>query len=337
MISLCRTAPFGPACTGVTNQTPYIDNITLGVYGNAAVPVVNTTTFDRYQDNFAADGTLNPLSPGRLDQNRIKGASTPSTGTILGDTLNARGDGGNTEVRLVFRVDPGPFPTAGFNTYRTTRWTAETTLDTRYPHAPGVLWYSARMDSAEQAGIRSPAIWMSTFHEGTTGFSGTDTSPDPNDVGRLANDILPDHIFNPGTRIDYFVTARYLPGDPRNPTGLVWSTDPDTLNGTFREVEILPSSMGADTTWNCVLYVDHHDDRDGADQAAEETGLRNSLGLGSNNAENTRHDRFDNQTPSSAQLSFGRPLLHELRARASSRSSPTRRWPGTVERLLRVC
>jgi hypothetical protein len=73
-------------------------------------------------------------------------------------------------------------------------------------------------------------------------------------------------------------------------------------------VEILPSSMAADTSWNCVLYVDHHDDRNQEDQYLEEQGLRVALGPGGANAEGTRHDRFDNQTPSSAQLSFGRPL-----------------------------
>jgi hypothetical protein len=306
MINLCRNSPFGPLCTGVTNQTPYIDNITLGVYGNATIPVVNTTTFDRYQDNFAADGTLNVASPGRFDQNRIKGASTPSTGTILGDTLNARGNGGNTEVRLVFRARTGPFVNPVTLASYTARWTAEPTLNARY----GGTWYSARMDTAEQAGIpaTSPFTWMSTFHESDPGFSGTDTAADPNDVGRLANDIIPDHLFTPGSRIDYFVASRYLPGDPRNPGGTNWATDPDTLNATFREAEILPSSLASDSTWNCVLYVDHHDDRDGADQVLEEQGLRTSLGLGGNNAEGTRHDRFDNQTPSSAQLSFGRPL-----------------------------
>ena len=57
------------------------------------------------------------------------------------------------------------------------------------------------------------------------------------------------------------VAARYLPPDPRNPGGDNWALDPDTTGGNYREVEILPSSLAADTTWNCVLYVDHHDDR----------------------------------------------------------------------------
>ncbi|TPW08908.1 MAG: hypothetical protein FD129_2371, partial [bacterium] len=202
----------------------------------------------------------------------------------------------------------------------TALWTFEPSLNGQYgtDGNPATFpnWYSVRMDTAQQAGTASTGVWMSTFHEEDPGFVGTDTAVDPNDPNRLANDIIPDHLMTPGSRLDYFVASRYgtggFPGvtvaDPRNPGGLVWNTDPDTTGAIFREAEILPSSMDADTTWNCVLYVDHHDDRNGFDQILVETGLRTSLGLGGNNPEGTRHDRFDNQTPSSAQMSFGRPL-----------------------------
>ncbi|HEX7878665.1 MAG TPA: FlgD immunoglobulin-like domain containing protein, partial [Candidatus Eisenbacteria bacterium] len=278
-------------------------NVSLGIYGRSSAPAITTTTFDRFQDNFATNGSISGYSPGRIDQNRIKGASAPNPFTILGDTLNARGDGGNTEVRLVFRVRPGPMINTAILATYSSRWTTEPALTARY----GGVWYSARMDTAEQGGVVSAASWMSTFHEDDPGFSGTDRTADPNDPSRLANDIIPDHLFTPGSRLDYFVTARYRPPDPRNPGGTDWGTDPDTNGARFREVEILPSSFAADTTWNCVLYVDHHDDRDQDQQTLEEAGLQQSLGAGSTNAENTRYDRFDNQTPSSAQFSFGRP------------------------------
>lgn len=300
IVNLCRTAPFGVACTGVTNTTPWFDDIALGLYGFGPAPNIQTTTFDRFQDNFATDGTLNPASPGRLDVNRIKNMSTPSTGAILGDTLTARGDGGNTEVRLVFRVRPGPFTSQLSYAIRSSRWTPEPVI--------GPNWYSARMDTAEQGGNRSNAIWMSTFHESDPGFNSNDRLPDPTDPSQLENEILPDNLFTPGTHIDYFVTSRYLPPDPRNPGGVNWYTDPDTTGGHYREVEILPSSMAADTTWNCVLYVDHHDDRNFYEQRVEEQSLTGALGSGGANFEGTRYDRFDNQTPSSGQLSWGRWL-----------------------------
>jgi hypothetical protein len=312
VVSFCSTSPFGPVCTGISNTTPWYDNIALGVYGSAVAPTVLTTTFDRFQDNFAADGSLNPASTGRIDTNRIKNGAVPAPGMILCDTLLARGDGGNTEVRLVFRVRPGPFTSGPALALAASRWTAEPGLSGAY----GGTWYSARMDTAEQNGaqLMFARQWMSTFHEADPGFQGHDRALDPNDPNRLANDILPDHIFTPGSRIDYFVAARYIPPDPRNPGGTNWATDPDTSGAYFREVEILPSSMAADTTWNCTLYVDHHDDRGLADQAAEEAGLSLHLGTGSGNAENERYDRYDVQTPSSNQLSFGRPASSDVGA-----------------------
>jgi hypothetical protein len=312
VISLCRTSPFGPLCTGVSNMSPWFDNIALGVFGNAVAPNVQTTTFDRFQDNFAADGTLNPSAAGRIDVNRIKNSSQPIPGMRLGDTLVARGNGGNTEVRLVFRVRPGPFTSGAALAAMAARWTAEPGMTATY----GGSWYSARMDTAEQGGIKTliSSEWMSTFHEVDPGFQGHDRVIDPNDPNSLANDILPDHIFTPGSRIDYFVAARYIPPDPRNPGGTNWTTDPDTSGAYFREVEILPSSMAADTTWNCTLYVDHHDDRGYDDQAAEEAGLSLQLGTGSANDENTRYDRYDVQSPSSNQLSFGRSSGSEVGA-----------------------
>jgi hypothetical protein len=86
MISLCRTAPFGVPCTGVTNTTPWLDNIRVGVFGSAAAPNLTIGTFDRFQDNFAADGTLNPASTGRIDPNTLKNSSTPGPGSVLRDT-----------------------------------------------------------------------------------------------------------------------------------------------------------------------------------------------------------------------------------------------------------
>jgi hypothetical protein len=254
MLSLCSTEPFGVECTGISNTTPWLDNIRLGVFGSNTAPNLSILTFDWLQDNFATDGTLNPGSTGRLDANTIKNGSTPGPGTILRDTLVARGDGGNTEVRLVFRVRPGPFD-AGKVATQSGRWTAEPGI--------GAGWYSARMDTAEQGGlIALPIGFMTTFHETAPGFLGNDRTGDPNDPNHLENEIIPDDILTPGARIDYFVAARYLPTDPRNPGNhCEWFINPDTTGGRFAEVEILPSSTALDSSWNCTLYVDHHHDR----------------------------------------------------------------------------
>jgi hypothetical protein len=300
MINLCRTAPFGVPCTGVTNTTPWLDNVRLGIFGSAVAPVLQVLTFDFLQDNFAEDGSLNPASTGRFDANTLKNASTPGPGSILRDTLTAGGDGGNTEVRVYLSPWPGPFVNA--TKYNT--WLG------RLTPAPGIGpgWYCARMDTAEQGGTKAAGRWMATFIEGDPGFHGNDRLADPDDPSQLENEIFCDHVFTPGSRINYFLASHYIPPDPRNTGGVNWFVLPDTTGGNYFEQEILPSSMTVDSTWNCTLYVDHHHDRSILDQQLEEQGLRNHFGPGGTNCEGTRYDRFDNQTPSSGQLSFGRPL-----------------------------
>jgi hypothetical protein len=306
MLNLCRTAPFGFPCTGVTNTTPWLDNLSLGIGGSATAPAVTLLTFDRLQDNFAQDGTLNPASTGRFDSNTIKDGSNPIPGTHLRDTLVARvGSSANTEVRFYFRVSrTGPFTNAtSLSNYLGLLTPAN------FPGNPG--WYCARMDTAEQGGTVSAGNYMLTFHESDPAFTalgGNDRTADPQDPNQLQKEILPDHLFTPGTRIDYFLASRYIPPDTRNVGGTNWFLETDTTGAVYREVEILPSSTTTDTTWNCVLYVDQHDDRSFAEQRLEEQGLTAKLGLGSANYETTNFDRFDNSTPSSGQLSLGRAI-----------------------------
>lgn len=83
---------------------------------------------------------------------------------------------------------------------------------------------------------------------------------------------------------------------------------PDTTGGNTLEMEILPSSMRADTSWNCTLYVDHHHDRDLEIGVLEEAGLRHTVPPRAGNAEGTGYDRYDVNASTSQQASFGRPL-----------------------------
>lgn len=281
--------------TPILSMTPYFDNLRFAVFGPNVAPLLTTSPFDRLQDNFATDGTLNPSSTGRVDVDRLH---YPSGTTRLADTLAVYGDGGNTEVRVVFHVRPGPFTNAAGLATWTARWTAEPLI--------GAGWYSARLDTAEVGGVRATGRWMGTFHESDPGFGGTDRSLDPNDPGKLANDIFPDNLFTPGSRIDYFFKTRYMPPDPRNPGGLAWFITPDTTGRSYLEMEILPSSMRADGTWNCALYVDAHDGYDPASHRLEELGLQITLGPRPGNAEGTGYDRWDVQAAGHAQLSFAR-------------------------------
>lgn len=301
VISYCR---FYAACTGASNSTPWFDNIKLGVFGDPDAPFLTTRTIDVPQDAFPENGTLRSDAPGRIDCNEVKGFASPEIGSSLGDTLIVLGGSANAEVYVQFAVDPGP----GVDPGNLAAFLSKVTfVETRN----GQDWYSARMDTAEQAGTVSPGTYMTAFHEDDPAFSGSDTDRDPNDLdpnggmNRLANDIFPDDLFTPGSRLNLFYKARYVGGS-------IWFTNPDTTGGVYLEAEILPSSYAADSTFNCVLYVDHFDGR-GA-QPFIESALGAVLGGGSANFENTPWDRYDVRAPDSQQGSLGRPLNSEYGA-----------------------
>ena len=297
VLSYCR---FFANCTGITNTTPWFDEVGLGVYGNPAAPFIFADGIDRAQDNFPENGTLNYYATGRVDCNNIQGDSQPEIGTTMGDTLIVTGAVGNSEVYVHFRVTPGP-GTHGFQ-----NWYGKHAVSPIEPD-----FRVARMDSAELGASGAlTGNWMTTYHESDPNFSGTDRSLDPNDLApnggmwRLKNDIFPDDLFTAGTRLDYFFTANYV-GQTQ------YTRDP--VSGSY-EMEILPSSMSSRRDWNCVLYVDHYNR---GNQGYIENALTSILGTGSGNFENTRWDRYDVNAESSQQGSFGRPLQTDYGATAA--------------------
>ena len=290
VLSYCR---FFTNCTGISDTSPWYDEVGLGLYGNPGVPFIFADGIDRAQDNFPENGTLNYYATGRVDCNNIQGDSQPETGTTMGDTLVVTGAVGNAEVYVHFRVTPGP----GTHPTRFQSWWLS--------HAVSSVeagFRIARLDTAEFGGWGPfSGIWMTAYHELDPNFWGTDRTIDPTDVTptggmwRLDNDIFPDDLFTAGTRLDYFYTA--------NNVGETAHTR-DPASG-YHEMEILPSSMTRQRTWNCVLYVDHYNR--GA-QGLIESALTGILGTGSENGEGTNWDRYDVNAESSQQGSFGRPL-----------------------------
>ena len=114
---------------------------------------------------------------------------------------------------------------------------------------------------------------------------------------RYTNDMFDDDLFTPGSRISLFYKTRF--------TGsTTWFVRPDTTGGNFIEMEVMPSSMAADSTFNCVLFVDR-----GADDARWEGALSGILTGGSANFENTGWDRYDVSAPGNHISTFGRPLI----------------------------
>ncbi len=302
VFSFC--ASFTGICTGQGNPSPYIDNVRFGVYGEPSAPLLSLSAGEGPQDAFPTDGTLGFSSPGRVD--RATRTTFEEANSSLGDTLLVRGALGGAEVRVQFAVAPGP----GIDGSALGAWLG----DQRYEGAwRGLDWYSARIDTAEQNGAHGTAssnasmIWMTAYHEEDPNFTGSDTDHDASDLdllghnSRLANEVFPDDLLTPGSRLMLFYKARYLPSSPSYPGYDAWSTVPDTAGGNTLEMEVLPSSMAADTTFNCVLYVNAT--KDPAARSTIEGGLAGYYPAGSTNYEGTAWDRMD--IPASASL--GRP------------------------------
>jgi hypothetical protein len=302
-------------CSGLTNTSPWFDNVKFGVCGTfgagPATPVVSARPIDLPQDSFPEDGTLGIGSPGRVDSGTIKGAAEPGPNTSLGDTLVVQGASGGAEVWVQFAVRPGP----GTDPTDLSSFLGQVTFE---ESKDGLDWYSARMDTAEQGGVPGPGSWMTAFHEDYPAFVGSDTDIDLNDVdplggtNRLANDIFPDNLFAPGTRLNLFYKSKFTAGS-------TWYTAPDTSGGNYLEMEVLPSSFSEASSFNCVLYVDHFDGR-GA-QAPIEGGLAAVVPGDSPNWESTRWDRYDVRAPSSHQATFGRPSGTEYGATTTQASA----------------
>jgi hypothetical protein len=227
-------------CDDVPNATPLFDNIQVCLTGipNAPVIEISGNGACRYQDGFAQSNYLEPAAPGRSDV--WLNLNWPDASTcVLGDSLCVEGPPeGGWEARLWFRVArKGPV----IDDYAYEAWKS------RFAGDPDVEFVGVLMDSVETA-VPWSYRFASYFHEEDPGFD-----PAYADLSD-GNEILPDNLFTPGTKIEYFVTANWVdsPGD--------YYYLPDTTGGTFMEYEILPSMrvdpVSEQIVWPCLLYVD---------------------------------------------------------------------------------
>jgi FlgD Ig-like domain len=298
---------FFPSCTGLNNTSPWFDNIRFGVAGTfsgPATPIISAREIDLPQDAFPENGSLQLGDTARLDSGTLGGGATPGPLTSLGDTLVVQGGSGGAEVWIQLAVRPGP----GINNTALTAFKNKLTF---VENRRGQNWYAARMDTAEKGGVVQPGYWMSAFHESSPSFVGGDTNKDPGDLDphggltRLANDILPDNLFTPGTRVSIFFKTKLV-------AGATWYEYPDTTGGHYLEMEVLPSSITPAGEFNCLLYVDHAGGGEGSQII--QSGLKQVLPGTSANFEQTRWDRYDVRAPSSHQATFGRPAGSEYGA-----------------------
>ncbi len=82
ILSYCR---YYANCTGMTNSTPWFDNVNFGAAGIPGAPVISRShASDTPQDSFPENGSLRINAAGRLDCNNIKGFSVPEPNSVDG-------------------------------------------------------------------------------------------------------------------------------------------------------------------------------------------------------------------------------------------------------------
>jgi hypothetical protein len=282
-------------CTHVTNFSPILDNIQVCnvEYVNAPVAVYEPGT--RFQDGFGMGslGVLSTTDAGNADiAYNLRMGSPPGTPTRLGDSLMIAGPWPSSiatkwEAKMWFRLrreGPGQASNAKF----TNEWKPAMGANVNYPN---FAW--GYMDSVEIGGAQrskfcsyfrelAPAGGLTSEPKFSWGSPGT-TDKDAD------NEILPDGVFTPGTKIEYFITTNWIP----SPTAYYFY--PDTTGGVYSEFEILPSfrNVGGVAKFPCVLYVDAFN---GGAQPYIENALNvvlNGAGTGAPIPDLTSWDRYD--------------------------------------------
>jgi hypothetical protein len=249
VVNYCDEDPWDLGCTNNANVTPYYDNVSFGVYGSTVAPYISQRELDYFMDQFGEDGTLNPLATADTRTSNYLSDLLPP---IFADTMVARSASADTEVWLVFRmaaVSPKQTFTAPFFTW--------------FPNVQLGGWFEAQMDTAEvtnSAGDGTVVVannYATCFHE-------VDAVRVAQGLGEIV-EILPNQVFVPGTRIEFYLKARYTGSSD-------WYYLPAAGAAGPEEFEILPmfADDGAGSVeWPCLIFADHFGQRGNG-------GLRNS-------------------------------------------------------------
>jgi hypothetical protein len=226
------------------NESPVFDNVKLGIWDLSA-PLASIRAVDNYTDAFPEADDLVATHTGLIDAANNK--SQEGYFLRLADSAVVRLEAPNCVVEFCFRVCPGP----GTNL-------ADPFFTVKYPGAWAPCdtsdMFCTRMDTAFAAGDgdTSSAYETQVVFEGY--FATMIHEADPLYVGE-GEEILPDSLFTPGTKIFYAFRTSYLPGPgPYNylPFGADLTNDP----ATGFEVEVLPDLCKDPPA--CLLYVDYY-------------------------------------------------------------------------------
>ncbi len=283
---------FGTAdCTGPdqTNQSPYWDNITFALAGDAIdAPQLSLELL--YQDAYPAENSLLPTAACDVysfyDNNRADGDQTNAN---MGDSATVISESGlapgpTPQVFMNFRLYPGPAMTSdGVN-------------EVLVPNGGAA-------GGAGDARVDPTFLEVEVIETTTSGVYATYRVSD-------GLKVIPDGVLTPGSSVEYFFSSRYM--------GMLDTrVVPDTTGGFFLEFDLLPGIISGGSTApagdepflsSCVLYVDAYNV--GAQEPIQDEGLRTILGT-STDPDGVVHDNWDRYDYLAANANIPAPMARE--------------------------
>jgi hypothetical protein len=237
------------ACTqeGVTDGSPLIDRVQIALTAAPDAPGIVVDTGELLQDGFGQRSPtyLDPADVGNANISYDLSRDNPDANDWLGDTTSVTGPTVTSLnprrwlARLCVRVDrkgPRQETIPGYVAWK---------QRLAYAGDPETDFVCVQMDSVDSSYGPYRNKFASYFHESEPGFDGAHP-----DYTRW-QEILPDSIWTPGTRLSYRLEARYIDASD-------WF-----VSGPY-EFEILPgmrlvSGEPYTIEWPCVLYIDAYD------------------------------------------------------------------------------
>lgn len=239
----CDAFLFPPTlCSNVTNRSPLVDNIQIGVTSRQNAPRIAFEPGSYFQDGFGTGFMVSTTNSANADIVYDLHRDNP-TPDKLGDSLVVHGpvptSSTRWEARLWWRIrreGPGQASAPGYNA-----WKAAVSDGLDMVGASG-SFTSGLMDSVQIGTSVLRNLFISEFREDDDDYVGEGTS---------ANEMLLDGMFRPGTQVEYFVSSNYIGNTER-------FLLPDTSGGNYLEFEILPGYRIVEGVpkYPCVLSVD---------------------------------------------------------------------------------
>ncbi|MBD3235270.1 MAG: T9SS type A sorting domain-containing protein [Candidatus Eisenbacteria bacterium] len=238
---------------GETWGAPVLDDFRIGRLYREDAPQITPETGHLFMDGF---GQQHPfyLEPGDAGNANIcydLSRNDHQQNDWLGDTAQVSGPQVEEEEERwcaelclrVVRTGPRQQMVPGYAEWRA-----------RFETDPELDWACARMDSVETPQGALANKYLTYFHEDDPGFD--PRYPDC----RSQQEILPDALFVPGTRIEYQFRSYWYSGGAPPEEYYAWAPPHDGL----AEFEILPGmratdgEQGYDFVYPCVLYIDYY-------------------------------------------------------------------------------